>query len=76
MFGIVAYLAVLMGTRMGTAYYSLALLLIPLGGLAWFFYKKKVLHKILNQLKENWGRKDDRKRDFKEIGSLFQFLGA
>ncbi|MDI6618811.1 MAG: MutS family DNA mismatch repair protein [Clostridiales bacterium] len=60
-----------MGMQYGTAYYLGLLLLIPFGFITWYIYYRINSMKMLMDIRENWGKKKERKRNFSEISSFF-----
>jgi hypothetical protein len=69
---IVAYGAIYSGTNIDKKYYFIILGTVPLLIIAFKVYQKMSLVKKLIQLREEWGNKKIRKRDFMEIGELFR----
>ncbi len=60
-----------MGMQYGTAYYLGLLLLIPFGFITWYIYYRINSMKMLMDIRENWGKKKERKRNFSEISNFF-----
>jgi len=68
-----ALAAVLLGLRVDPVYFWGLGLLVPLGIAGVAMYQRMTAQRVLDQLQENWGKEQDRKRVFPMIESLHQY---
>jgi DNA mismatch repair ATPase MutS len=72
--GFSAYLSFIMGQQRGIIFYFGFILILPFGALAIFFRRRMLMYRALYQVKSGWGIDDDRKRNFKDIKKLHEFI--
>lgn len=51
-------------------------LLVPFIAVGWYAYRKSSREKVLKELREQWGKVQDRKRDYKIIEKLFNHISG
>lgn len=68
-----AFIFIILGTELSPFYYWGLLILLPLTILNISIYKKSIFEKMLRQIREEWGKKKDRKRNFPEIESFYRY---
>lgn len=64
---------ILLGINISPIYYLALLILLPLTILEIIIYRKSILQKLIRQLREDWGKEKDRKRNFSEIESFYRY---
>jgi hypothetical protein len=69
----VALTALLLGFRVDPVYFWGLGLLVPLGIAGVAMYQRMAAQRVLDQLRGNWGKEQDRKRVFPMIESLHQY---
>lgn len=74
--GFSAYLSFILAQQRGTVFYIGFALLIPFGALILFFRRRMLAYRALYVIKSSWGKKIERKRNFKDIRKLHEFLRA
>lgn len=72
--GIAGYLSIIFGEQRGKIYYLGLGLLIPLIPAALYFRRRMLSYKALYFIKESWSKETKRKRKFKDIKKLHEFL--
>jgi DNA mismatch repair ATPase MutS len=72
--GFSAYLSLVLGQQRGSIFYSGFILIIPFGILILYFRNQMLKYRALYHIKNNWGKTISRKRKFKDIKKLHEFL--
>ncbi len=67
---------ILLGANVAPAYYWGLLLLLPLMILCIRIYQKSTLQKLLTQLRDDWGKEKETKRNFSEIERFYRYSTA
>ncbi|MBL4935749.1 MutS family DNA mismatch repair protein [Clostridium sp. YIM B02515] len=69
-----AYFSYIMGEQLGKQYYYGFILIIPFLFMSFYFRGRMLKYRALYHIKSSWGKKEDRKRNFKDIKKLYEYL--
>ena len=73
---VLAFVIIFAGASVDRIYYWGLLILLPLMIVSIRIYRKSTLQKLLSQLREDWGKEQEKDRNFSEIESFYRYSTA